>query len=395
MSALKKRVLFLYIAISSGHQRAAEALMGAVSRLNPHIVCHGIDTIAETYPIAGRFIGRMYLEMLKYTPQIWEFLYDNPAVEGTTRELREVMGAMNTRKIYRLLKRYRPRCLVCTQAVPLSVLANLKRRGRIKLPLVGVVTDFDAHSYWLSRHVDLYLVATDEIKRKMVREGIKEHRVAVTGIPIDPHFAVPGNKVDERDRLGLHPDKPTVLVTGGSRGLGPLEDIVSSLRRAMPSLQVIAVCGHNTHARDILQERFGNDRHVRVFGFTRNLPRFMDAADLLVSKPGGMTCAESMAKGLPLVMIRPIPGQEERNARYLLKHGAAARAQTIGELVSTVQNLLKNREHLRQIAGRAKALAKPDAAPEAAEAILKILREPLTSRPAPHDRARTHSSAAV
>ncbi len=376
-----KRVLYMYISISGGHQRAAEAVMGAMRQMTPRVAGHGIDAFTYAYPVLGRLVARLYLEVLKYTPQLWNFLYDNPAVEQATRELRKLFGLFNVGKMYRLLKRFRPRCLVCTQAIPAVILSTLKGRGKIKIPVVGILTDFDVHRYWLSRHMDLYLVPSEEIKRKMVRHGIKESRIQVTGIPVDPHFALRGDKGIERLRLGLDPKKAAVLVMGGSRGLGPLADVVSSLRGLTVEVQVIAVCGQNRAAFKALQRRFGNDPAVRIFGLARNMARLMDAADLVVSKPGGLTCAESLAKGLPLVMIQPIPGQEERNARYLLKHGAAERVENLEELGRTVQRLLSDGTALEKLRERAAALARPHAAKEAAEAILKILKEQAPARP--------------
>jgi processive 1,2-diacylglycerol beta-glucosyltransferase len=384
-----KRILFLYIAISSGHQRAAEAVMGAVTRLTPRVKPIGIDSFTHAYPVLGRLLARTYLEMLKYTPQIWEYLYDNPRVAVATREIREALNIMNAGKLLRLYTKHRPRAFVCTQALPMTVLAALKRRGKIRAPIVGVVTDYDVHSYWLSRHVDLYLVATEEIKRKLVREGIREGRVLVTGIPVDPHFALAGDKSAERARLGLHAHRPTVLVMGGSRGLGPLGDIVARLRALPLSPQVIAVCGDNRPVFNELTRRFGHDRSVRVFGFTRSMPRLMDAADLLVSKPGGLTCAESMAKGLPLVMVRPIPGQEERNAAYMLRHNAAERVEDMKELAAVVERLLTHPERLHRLRDRALELSKPRAAFDAAEAVLKLVKEPVLHASAePHERPR-------
>jgi processive 1,2-diacylglycerol beta-glucosyltransferase len=348
--------------------------MGALDRLDGRVDCHGVDSFTHTYPVVSRVVARTYLEMLNYAPKVWDYLYDNPAVAEATESVRGVLNAFSIRKYFELMKRFRPRALVCTQAVPITVLAALKGRGRIKVPLAGVVTDYDVHRYWLSPHVDLYLVANEDIKRRMVREGIREERVRVTGIPVDPHFAQVPDRAGERLRLGLHPEKPTVLISGGSRGLGPLDETVAALKRAGDGVQILAVCGHNERARRALQARYEHDRSVRVFGFTRAMPRLMDAADVLVSKPGGLTCAESLAKGLPLIMIRPIPGQEERNADYLMRHGAAERADTLERLVLLVHDLTRDPERIARLRRRALALARPHAAFDAAQAILKLLR---------------------
>jgi len=390
---ITKRVLFMYIAISSGHQRAAEAVMNALRQLNPRVSSHGIDSFTHAYPVLGPLVSRMYLEMLEHTPQIWSYLYDNPTVEEATREIRQALNVFGKGKIFKLLKKYHPRALVCTQALPVAVLSALRQKGKIKIPLIGVVTDFGVHSYWLSKHVDLYLVGSEDIKRDMVRRGVRENRILVTGIPIDPAFAAGGHKPLERQKLGLDPETPTVMIMGGSKGLGPVDEIVTALRDLPTPLQLIVVCGQNRSMLKKLQREFGDDPAVRLYGFTRNVPKLMDCADLLVTKPGGLTCAESMAKGLPMVIIRPIPGQEERNARYLLKHGAAERVENWEQLVTVVQRLFEQPDRLHRLQERARSLAKPHAAYDAAEAILKMMKEPVLHRPLPGGRVRYDAGA--
>lgn len=378
------RALFLYISISSGHQRAAEAVMSALHQLNPRVGTAGVDCISYAFPLVGRLVTTMYLEMLEHTPQVWDYLYDNPTVEEVTRELRQLVQAFNKRKMSKLLKRIRPSCLVFTQAMPVHLFASLKQKGLINLPLVGIVTDFGVHQYWIAKEVDLYLVPTDEIKRDMVRRGVRENRVLVTGIPVDPGFSQVLDKTSERQRLGLDPRVPTALVMGGSKGLGPVEDIVWALRQRASRLQMIVVCGQNRRAYKKLRERFKQDPAVRLFGFTKQIPRLMDAADFLISKPGGLTCAEALVKGLPMVMVRPIPGQEERNARVLLKQGAAERADSLDELTDVVAQILQHKERLRRLGDRARALGRPEASFVAARAILKTMREPWSSVPLGH-----------
>ncbi|MGQ0645316.1 MAG: MGDG synthase family glycosyltransferase [Elusimicrobiota bacterium] len=394
-----KRILFMHT-LSSGHQRAAEAVISALRRVNPRVEAHQVDTFAHTYPVVGPLVSRMYLEVLEHTPLLWSYLYDNPAVEQATREIRGLLNVFKAGKVEKLIKQLHPSCLVCTQAVPAALLASLKKRGRLHLPLVGVVTDYGVHSYWLSRHVDLYLVGADEVKRDMVRRGVKESRVLVTGIPVDPRFMARGRREEERRRLGLDPNVPTVLIMGGNKGLGPVEDKVAALKSVPAKVQVIAVCGHNREAQANLEARHGRDPSVKIFGFTRNVHRLMDAADLLVSKPGGLTCAESLAKGLPLVIVHAIPGQEERNARYLLKHGAAERVRDLAGLAAVVERLLRDPEALASLRRRALELAKPRAAFDAAEAILQLSGEtapghaPRPDRPASRRRASASFFAA-
>jgi processive 1,2-diacylglycerol beta-glucosyltransferase len=367
------KVLFCYISHASGHQRAAEAVMGELRRRQPSVQCEGINSISYSNPVFGKIISKLYIQLLKMAPQVWDYLYDNPYVEKATRDLREVLSLFNTRRIAKVLLKHRPHCLVCTQAVPVGLLSAMKERGLIKAPLVGIITDFGVHKYWISSQVDLYLVPSSEVRRRMVRLGVPEERIRVTGIPVDSHFAGRGDRRAERVALGLAPYRPTILIMGGNYGLGPLDEAVHALRRLPLGIQLLVVCGNNRALLRKMNRRFGSDRHVRVVGITRSVHRLMDAADLLVSKPGGLTTSEALAKGLPMVMIEPIPGQEERNAQYLLRHGAAESAETLDDLVSVVGHLLKDRTRLERLKENGGILARPWAARDAAEAIASLI----------------------
>lgn len=374
MTPLSK-ILFCYISHSSGHQRAAEAVMNELRRRQPSVLCEGINSISYSNPVFGKIIAKLYIQLLKVAPQVWDYLYDNPYVEKATRDIRDLLSLFNTRRIVKVLNKHRPQGLVCTQAVPVGMLAALKERGAIRAPLVGIITDFGVHSYWISSRVDLYLVPTAEVRRTMIRLGVPEERVIVTGIPIDGHFAQPGDRRAERVALGLSPHRPVVLMMGGNYGLGPLEDAARALRRLPGGVQLILVCGNNRSLHRRIQAHFSDDRHVLVLGQTRAVHRLMDAADLLISKPGGLTSSEALAKGLPMVIIQPIPGQEERNAQYLLRHGAAVRADTLDGLLHTVDALLSDKSRLDRLRENALRLARPRAARDAAEAIVRLIEE--------------------
>jgi processive 1,2-diacylglycerol beta-glucosyltransferase len=374
-----KNLLFCYINPSSGHQQAAEAVMAALRRKAPGVHCDCVNSISYTHPFVGRLVSRLYLGVLKHAPQLWEALYDNTLIEEATRDMRDLLSFFSLRKIARVIRSHRPRAVVCTQAVPLNVLSALKARGRLRTPLVGIVTDFGVHAYWPTRHVDLYLVPTEEIRRKLMRAGAREGNIRVAGIPVDPAFSISGDPRREKIRWGLDPRRLTVLVMGGSHGLGPLEDVVDTLLRLPCSPQIVAVCGNNRRLLRALARRFSGNPSILPLGHTRLVSSLMTASDLLVSKPGGLTTAEALAKGLPMVIVRPIPGQEEWNSAHLLRHGAAVRVESLETLGETVQALLTRRDRRERMRERCLALARPRAADDAAEAILSLIGEPAVS----------------
>jgi len=371
----KKPILFLYISISSGHQRAAEAIMRAIHSIDSKIKTIGIDSFTQVYPIMGRLVGRAYLEMLRRTPQLWSYLYDNPDVEEATRELRDILNFFNSFKIDRLIKKYNPRCLVCTQAAPLNVISSYIKRSELNIPVIGVITDFAVHKYWISKGIDMYLASTVDAKKTLMHYGIEESRIYITGIPIDPRFAVRDSQMQEKERLGFDPKVPVIMIMGGSRGMGPIADVVDVVKKAQIPFQIIVICGKNKRMLQDLKWKFRNNKKIKLFGFTKVIHKIIDSADLIITKPGGLSSSEALAKGVPMIMIRPIPGQEERNSDYLLKNNAAIRADNLSELTEIIHELFTHSGKIEVLKENALAISKPYAATDAAAHILNLAAE--------------------
>ncbi|OGR82014.1 MAG: hypothetical protein A2902_02300 [Elusimicrobia bacterium RIFCSPLOWO2_01_FULL_64_13] len=372
---VEERILFLYVFPKGGHKECADAVRSALGALPGRgVITAGIDAITSLYPILGPLIAKTYLELIRYTPQIWDFLYDNPDVEELTREIRQLFNLFNAPKLKSLIAEFRPSAFVCTHAIPCGVIAEQKKRGNCRLPLIGVVTDYDVHRYWAYPEVDLYIVANEESKRTLVSRGVQEERVQVRGIPVDPSFARRTDRRTAREKLGFDPDRPLVLLMGGSRGLGPIAETVAGILSLRPAPQIAVAAGTNESLERELRQ-WGEDR-VRVWGHTGAIAELMDAADFTITKPGGITTTECLAKGLPIVILNPIPGQEERNARILIKNGLAIAAKDTGEAVSITGILLNDPEKLSGLSRRALAGSNPRSAESAARAILELLEQP-------------------
>nr|AEQ20582.1 diacylglycerol glucosyltransferase [uncultured bacterium CSLF42] len=357
--------------MSSGHQRAAEAVREALGLLTPTWETYGVDSLSYAYPNIGKLIARTYLEVLRRTPVLWDYIYDNPDVETATREIREVLNRISSPKLGTLVRHHQPQAIVCTQAVPCSVFAAEKRRGNLGIPLMAVITDFAIHQYWIYKEVDLYCVASEEARRDLIRRGIHASKIVITGIPISPVFLRRQLKPQARSRLRLDPERPTVLIMGGSQGLGPLQELLDHLH-GLP-IQFIISAGVNRELYRSLSKKYVHDKKVRLFGYTRLINNLMDAADLLITKPGGLTSSEALAKGLPLIITNPIPGQEERNARYLLKNGVAERADEPAQIATLVNHLFQHPTKLRRMAEKTKDVARPYAAMEVAQHIFRLV----------------------
>ncbi len=368
---MSEKVLFLYSSPNGGHKECANSVRKVFQKNYPSTPTYSIDTISYFYPLLGSLIAKTYLEILRYTPQIWDYLYDNPNIEELTREFRQLFNVFNAQKIKSFMKEFEPSAIACTHAIPCGTLAQQKKKGKLSLPLVAIITDFAVHSYWVYPEVNLYLVANEESKQTLMARGITENKIRVTGIPIDPDFGKKIKSSDARIKLGLDPAKFTVLLMGGSHGHGNILKMVKELLGLKWSLQIIVVAGLNKDLELELNE-LALGGSLLVFGYTRMVSLLMDAADILITKPGGITSSEALAKGLPLVIIDPIPGQEERNTRYLVGQAAAIQVKDLADLKLTIQAFAKDPKKLESLKQNSLKIAHPEAAEEAAANILEF-----------------------
>jgi processive 1,2-diacylglycerol beta-glucosyltransferase len=271
------------------------------------------------------------------------------------------------------LKEFRPDAVLCTHYLPLETLSWLRQRKDGLRPLVvSIVTDFEAHALWMEPCVDLYCVATEETKARLVARGAAAEKVVATGIPISAKFAAKTDVKAVRKALGLRDDLPVLLALGGGFGMGPLAKILAELDRVEQIFQTVVVTGRNEELR---RELASQDRKhpTRVLGYASNMHELMAVADLIISKPGGLTSSEVLAMGKPLFIVSPIPGQEAANSDFLLERGAAAKANRVEDLPFRLGQLLGTKK-LTQMARAAKALGRPHAAAQICEQVLARTR---------------------
>jgi processive 1,2-diacylglycerol beta-glucosyltransferase len=226
-----------------------------------------------------------------------------------------------------------------------------------------MVTDFDLHQMWVHEGITGYFVANEEISFRLESSGIPKSNIVVTGIPVMPEFV---NR-PERDvcatRIGLNPAHKTLLIMGGGAGLGINSHLVNSLLNLQNDVQIIVMAGKNKSLLDELLKLSSQwPGRLVVVGFTDKVPELMACADLVITKPGGLSTSECLVMGLPMVLINPIPGQEERNASYLLQEGVAKRADDVATLLYRLTQLLAKPEKLDEMKRQARALGRSDAA---------------------------------
>lgn len=366
------KLLILHASAGGGHRRAAEALAAAAAKQgHAPTVCDILDFMP---PLYRRTYAKGYLRLVRSAPELWGYLYaqsDRSAHAPVERRLRTAFNHLNSLSFHRFLKRTAPDAVLCTHFLPLELVGTLSPRRRRGLPLFGVVTDFAAHSLWFCRGVDAYYVATEEARRQLARKGQSMDRIACMGIPVLPEFAHVVPPRVARSRLGLRPDLPAILVLNGGLGVGPALALIAAGSACPPPCQLLVVTGQNPRLEAKARAAAAQAKlPVVVRGFIDNIHDWMDAADLVVSKPGGLTMAEALAKGRPVMIMDPIPGQEQRNAEYLLEAGAAVRAFDPEEATWKIGELLRDPVRLADLAARAHRLGRPAAADDIVADIL-------------------------
>ena len=371
-----KKILLLYISNNSGHHRATLAIQEALNLLSPDLRIMNINCFNYTNPVLEKVINSTYNKVIKIKPEVWEYLYDNPKIVRRSHKIRSMIHKFNSKKLKKLITKFNPEAIACTQAFPCGMIADFKKTYKLDIPLVGVLTDYYPHSYWIFDNVDGYIVPSDQAKKRLVEAGVKKERVHVYGIPISPTFSKPLDRDFILENLDLDPKIPTVLIMGGGQGLGPIEELVFAVNTIERQLQVIVVCGTNKKLKKWLEKRKKLFRKkMTILGYTKQINVLLDIADLIVTKPGGLTTAESLTKSLPIVIVNPIPGQEAKNTEFLIEAGVAVKARNPLDAAVLIANLLNNPAKLNKMKAVAKFHAKPDSAINSAKLLLQLMHQ--------------------
>ena len=363
---MANKVLILSASAGAGHVRAAQALERAFQATGIVREIRHVDALEFTNKVFRTIYSKTYIEMVDRAPEVLGWLYDVLDSPWEKERRRLAWDKLNTRPFVKLLEREQPDLIVCTHFLPAEMVSWMKAKHRLACPQTIVVTDFDVHAMWLCHHYEHYFVALDETREHMVRLGIPAAKVTATGIPIDPVFAETKDKAAMRKQLGLAADRTTILLSAGGFGVGPVEHIVTTLLDLQHPAQVVAICGRNAELKtrmDKLAAKSTARRGTLVpVGYTTAMDEYMSAADVLVGKPGGLTTSEALAKGLLLLIVNPIPGQEERNSDHLLEEGAAIRCNNLPVLSFKLDRLLDDAPRLARMKENVRRLARPNAA---------------------------------
>lgn len=366
------KVLIISATSGNGHLRAAQALEKAFLLNNAAREVRHVDALEYCSPLVRGIYSKTYIDMVNRAPAVLGWLYDSSDMPWKAERRRLAFDRLNALPLVRYINQYRPDLIITTHFMPAEIVSWLMCKRRIDTTHAIVVTDFDAHSMWLTRHYERYFTALDETKEHLVKLGAARDRVSVTGIPIDPQFAAPVDKASCRAELGLSPDKLIMILSAGGFGVGKTEEIIASLTQMRHPAQVLAMCGKNEKLVKRLRDLYGTTGgavDVVPVAYTTEMDKYMTAADMIVGKPGGLTTSEALAKELVFVIVNPIPGQEERNSDHLLEERAAIRCNNLPVLAYKIDKLLDDPERFLEMKRNAARLGRPNAA----SAIVRLL----------------------
>lgn len=372
------RVLIPTVTAGAGHLQAAAALEEAWRSLHPNDELRRVDVLDYVPRWYRKIYVKGYVKLIEHAPELYAMMFkktDNPSrIKELTKFRRQSSGVMASRFVKELVA-FQPEVMIAPHYLPLEILGGVltrrRYRGKVSPHVTCVVTDFEAHALWMEPCVNLYCVASEATKARLVARGAPGENVIVTGIPIAAKFAARPNTDAIRKQFSFSKDVQTLLVLGGGFGMGPVQEILGELNRIAPPLQVIVVCGRNEKLRQQLQKQ--THKHAtQILGFATNMQELMAISDLILTKPGGLTTSEALAMGKPLLILHPIPGQEAANSDFLLEQGAAAKVNCLEDLPYKLKVMLEPRK-LAQMSRVAKALGQPQSATAICSSIIKSL----------------------
>jgi len=370
--------MMLHVRAGAGHERAARAVGAALEETRPGTVVDVRDALDLSSLFLRTTYASAYNRVLARAPRVWGQVYKRAATpyDSLSQRVRTWLAVWGSPKYLEAIRDFRPDAILCTQFLPAEVLAAWRVEGKVSVPVATVITDFAIHPVWVHRGTDHYFVAANSAKEELIDTGlVTEESVTVSGIPIDPKFSVPIDAAAARRELGLDPDpsRLTLLVMGGGFGWGPIEAMLDVVLALPDRVQVLVVAGRNESLRERLAAKAaGVADRVKVHGFTNQVEKFLAASDLILSKTGGLTVSESMAMGVPMVVFRPLPGQEERNCDFLQESGAGVRVHDYEELHFRLMHFYNQPDRLTEMKVHAARVGKPKSAFSVAERLLRI-----------------------
>lgn len=382
-------ILILTGNFGDGHRQAAQAMAEAAVRLNPNAEARVVDVMERSLPRLHRLTQACYMLWITKTPWLYGYLFRKTKDDTWMAKLFKKFRLCSLDRIRDLLKEMNPSVVVCTFPAAAAGLSTLKARGETDVPMVTVITDHTYHSYWIHPGTNRYIVGSDHVRQALLRWQLPDRQIAVTGIPIRPAFREPMDRLELSPKYSLDPAIPTVMIMGGGNGLigSDWAKLLTDPRLIRKPVQVLIICGRNDKLKDQLtRELKGYPHKLIITGYVEHVHELMAVSDLLITKPGGLTTSEALASELPMLLYKPLPGQEYDNAAYLTAAGAAVQAGSPEEFALQLELLISQPQALARMKANAANLGNRNSAEQGLANIYELAHSPAAPIPLPKAR---------
>ncbi|MGZ0043057.1 MGDG synthase family glycosyltransferase [Paenibacillus ottowii] len=347
----KEKILILTGNYGNGHIQVAQALQDAMQIRFPHMEPVVIDVMEWVHPYVNHWSRLIYLQTIKTLPQVYGYLFQKTRKQNALSHIIKTVFSTGMGRMMKLISKIQPAIVVSTFPWAAGVISKLKSNGLINIPMVTIITDHTDHSSWIYPYTDQYIVGSRVVRDSLIQLGVEEARIADTGIPIRLQFSQSIEREKTAKKYGLDPYMPTVLVMGGGCGMiGDGSTTIQEIGQLRQPVQFIIVCGQNEKLRMELSEKLKGSKHcIYLTGYIHDVHELMAVSDIMITKPGGVTTFEAIAMELPMLLCKPIPGQEEDNAEFLVRSGVAIYAETSRDLTERLSQLLDDAKLLQDM----------------------------------------------
>ena len=377
-----KNILIFYGSYGGGHIAAAKSILEELNSIYDNINVEMIDCIEYINKFINKISTDTYKELAKKAPNLWKGVYEI-SKSGPIAKISTDSNILMANKLIKLIDEKQPNLIINTHPFGSQMCAYLKKEGKINIPIATILTDFHIHPQWLVFHeyIDFFFVANDEMKSDMIELAIPASRIFVTGIPVSKRFSKTFDRKKVCQSFNLDPDKDVVLFfAGGEFGLGRANTILTlkALERLFPDLQVIAISGKNKKMHDKFNNivsRTESSSRIKIVSFTDKIPELMSISKYVITKAGGLTISESLVSNLPIIVMNPIPGQEEENAQFLVDEDVAIWVKKNDNIARVLKNLSRHPTKLNYMKSNAKRLARPNSTSDLCEILYNHLQK--------------------
>lgn len=365
-------VLVMSIPTGGGHHSTGKAIVDRIKSLGHN--AEMVDVYEYISPALRDSVSKGYIMSTKYAPEIYGYEYNRSEIKGAKRKVQvsRTFNFLVALAFLSYIKDFKPDVIVCTHVMAAQMISSLRKRDKLdkNMKVVGIITDFTIHPFWETVNVDYYITASELLNNQIIKRGMDISKVRPFGIPIEDKFTQKTDKAQAKKLLGIE-DKRTILIMSGSMGYGSIFKHIKQLDSLEEDFQFIIVCGRNKKMYR-RAKAFETRKKKYVYGFTKDVHIMMDASECIITKPGGLTVSESLAKGLPLILFNPIPGQEDRNLEFLLNNGVAQYVTETYPVDDALYQLLNNKAKLSGLSDCISQIGKPDATKDLCDFIIGL-----------------------